>query len=40
VVDDARLTDDSFDRLMGKQAALRYAFIQEKAPFAQQHLDI
>ncbi len=40
VVDDVRQTDDSFDRLMGKQAAMRYAFIQEKAPFAQQHLDI
>ncbi|MEO5349301.1 MAG: type IIA DNA topoisomerase subunit B [Magnetococcus sp. YQC-3] len=39
-VDDARMTDDSFDRLMGKQPAQRFAFIQEKAPFAQNHLDI
>lgn len=39
-VDDAQQTDDSFDRLMGKQSAQRYAFIQEKAPFAQNHLDI
>ncbi|MBF0400508.1 MAG: type IIA DNA topoisomerase subunit B [Magnetococcales bacterium] len=39
-VDDAQQTDDSFDRLMGKQPAQRYAFIQEKAPFAQNHLDI
>ncbi|MBF0161847.1 MAG: DNA topoisomerase IV subunit B [Magnetococcales bacterium] len=39
-VDDAQQTDDSFDRLMGKHSAQRYAFIQEKAPFAQNHLDI
>ncbi len=39
-IDDARQTDDSFDRLMGKQSAQRYAFIQERAPFAQNHLDI
>ncbi|MBF0459857.1 MAG: type IIA DNA topoisomerase subunit B [Magnetococcales bacterium] len=39
-VDDLQQTDDSFDRLMGKHSASRYAFIQEKAPFAQNHLDI
>ncbi|MEO5339918.1 MAG: type IIA DNA topoisomerase subunit B [Magnetococcus sp. MYC-9] len=39
-IDDAQQTDDSFDRLMGKNSAQRYAFIQEKAPFAQNHLDI
>lgn len=39
-VDDDAQTDILFDRLMGKQPAQRYAFIQEKAPFAQDHLDI
>ena len=39
-VDDKEQTDSTFDRLMGKQPAQRYAFIQEKAPFAQNHLDI
>ena len=39
-VDDLQQTNDSFDRLMGKHSASRYAFIQEKAPFAQNHLDI
>ena len=39
-VDDAKETDSSFDRLMGKRPAERYAFIQEKAPFAQGRLDI
>lgn len=39
-VDDSVRTDDIFDRLMGKQPAQRYAFIQENAPFAQDRLDI
>ncbi len=40
VVDDVTITDDTFDRLMGKRPAERYRFIQEKAHFAKDHLDI
>ncbi|MBF0271021.1 MAG: type IIA DNA topoisomerase subunit B [Magnetococcales bacterium] len=40
VVDDPVSTDDTFDRLMGKRPAERFRFIQEKAPFAKDHLDI
>ncbi|MBF0213093.1 MAG: DNA topoisomerase IV subunit B [Magnetococcales bacterium] len=40
VVDDPVATDDTFDRLMGKRPAERFRFIQEKAPFAKDHLDI
>lgn len=40
VVDDQAVTDDTFDRLMGKRPAERFRFIQEKAHFAQDHLDI
>ena len=39
-IDDENQTDTLFDRLMGKQPAQRYAFIQEKALFAQDTLDI
>ncbi|MBF0340244.1 MAG: type IIA DNA topoisomerase subunit B [Magnetococcales bacterium] len=40
VVDDPVSTDDTFDRLMGKRPAERFRFIQEKAHFAKDHLDI
>ncbi|MBF0128135.1 MAG: DNA topoisomerase IV subunit B, partial [Magnetococcales bacterium] len=39
VVDDQGITDDTFDRLMGKRPAERFRFIQEKAHFARDHLD-
>ncbi|MBF0429412.1 MAG: DNA topoisomerase IV subunit B, partial [Magnetococcales bacterium] len=39
-VDDKESTDDTFDRLMGKRPAERFRFIQEKAHFAQDRLDI
>ena len=39
-VDNKDQTNDTFDRLMGKRPAQRYQFIQEKAPFAQDNLDI
>ncbi|MBF0623146.1 MAG: type IIA DNA topoisomerase subunit B [Magnetococcales bacterium] len=39
-VDDDDLTDDTFDRLMGKRPAERFRFIQERADFAGEHLDI
>ncbi|OSM07214.1 DNA topoisomerase IV subunit B [Magnetofaba australis] len=40
VVDDDKLTESAFSRLMGKRPAERFAFIQEKARFAQDTLDI
>ncbi|MEO5346546.1 MAG: type IIA DNA topoisomerase subunit B [Magnetococcus sp. YQC-9] len=40
VVDDADATDDTLDRLMGKRPAERFRFIQEKAHFAQDRLDV
>ncbi|MBF0263112.1 MAG: type IIA DNA topoisomerase subunit B [Magnetococcales bacterium] len=40
VVDDADATHDTLDRLMGKRPAERFRFIQEKAHFARDHLDI
>ncbi|MEO5334145.1 MAG: type IIA DNA topoisomerase subunit B [Magnetococcus sp. YQC-5] len=40
IVDDKLATDDTFDRLMGKRPAERFRFIQEKAHFAKDHLDI
>ncbi|MBF0613818.1 MAG: type IIA DNA topoisomerase subunit B [Magnetococcales bacterium] len=40
VVDNVLDTDDVFDRLMGKRPAERFRFIQERAPFARDHLDI
>ncbi|MBF0588520.1 MAG: type IIA DNA topoisomerase subunit B [Magnetococcales bacterium] len=40
VEDDADLTHGTFRRLMGKEPAERLRFIQEKAPFAQDALDI
>ncbi|MBF0154970.1 MAG: DNA topoisomerase IV subunit B [Magnetococcales bacterium] len=39
-VDDDSLTDDTFDRLMGKRPLERFLFICEKAPFARHALDI
>ncbi len=39
-VDDEPMTDSAFDRLMGKKPAQRFKFIQEKAHFAQDRLDI
>ncbi|MBF0125445.1 MAG: DNA topoisomerase IV subunit B, partial [Magnetococcales bacterium] len=39
-VDDATVTDDVFDRLMGKRPAERFRFIQEKAVFAHDSLDV
>lgn len=39
-VDDDALTHGTFDRLMGKRPSERFLFIQEKASFAQDNLDI
>lgn len=39
-VDDSDLTHGTFNRLMGKKPSERFAFIQEKAPFAEASLDI
>ena len=39
-IDDESITDDTFDRLMGKRPIERFKFIQEKAHFAQDSLDI
>ncbi|MBF0621952.1 MAG: type IIA DNA topoisomerase subunit B [Magnetococcales bacterium] len=39
-VDDDELTDDTFDRLMGKRPAERFRFIQDRADFAGENLDI
>ncbi|MBF0133144.1 MAG: DNA topoisomerase IV subunit B [Magnetococcales bacterium] len=39
-VDDSDLTHGTFNRLMGKKPSERFAFIQEKAPFAEGSLDI
>jgi DNA gyrase/topoisomerase IV subunit B len=39
-VDDPTVTDDTFERLMGKQPAQRFLFIQERALFSQDALDI
>ncbi|MBF0454491.1 MAG: DNA topoisomerase IV subunit B [Magnetococcales bacterium] len=39
-VDDEEITHDTFDRLMGKRPIERFKFIQEKASFAQDNLDI
>ncbi|MBF0186406.1 MAG: DNA topoisomerase IV subunit B [Magnetococcales bacterium] len=39
-VDDAAMTSDTVQRLMGKKAAERFRFIQENAQFAEESLDI
>ncbi|MBF0380083.1 MAG: DNA topoisomerase IV subunit B [Magnetococcales bacterium] len=39
-LDDEMVTHDTFDRLMGKRPIERYKFIQEKASFAKDNLDI
>ncbi|MBF0194954.1 MAG: DNA topoisomerase IV subunit B [Magnetococcales bacterium] len=39
-LDDEAVTHDTFDRLMGKRPIERYKFIQEKASFAKESLDI
>jgi len=38
VTDDRADTDSSVERLMGTKAEARFAFIQEKAPFATEEL--
>ncbi|MBF0134706.1 MAG: DNA topoisomerase IV subunit B [Magnetococcus sp. DMHC-1] len=40
MVDDEALTDNTFDRLMGKRPLERFLFISERAPFARNALDI
>ncbi|MBF0610251.1 MAG: type IIA DNA topoisomerase subunit B [Magnetococcales bacterium] len=40
VVDDDAATQDTFDRLMGKKPAERFRFIQERADFARDRLDV
>ncbi|MEO5378128.1 MAG: DNA topoisomerase IV subunit B [Magnetococcus sp. DMHC-6] len=40
IIDDEAATNDTFGRLMGKQAMERFKFIQEKADFSRDKLDI
>ncbi|MEG3641480.1 DNA gyrase/topoisomerase IV subunit B [Magnetococcus sp. PR-3] len=40
MVDDDKVTSNTFDRLMGKRPAERFKFIQEHADFAKEALDI
>jgi topoisomerase-4 subunit B len=38
--DEARATENLFERLMGKKPELRFQFIQENAQFAAETIDV
>jgi topoisomerase-4 subunit B len=38
--DDAKETENLFERLMGKKPELRFQFIQENAEFAREAVDV